>query len=161
MKGVDKQIFSYIDKTKPSAIAEIQGGEKYPNIQGIVEFYGLKQGVCVVGEIENLPNTNTDIFAMHIHENGDCQDNFSKTGGHYNPTEQPHPKHAGDMPPIFSNNGEAFFMFYTERFLIKEIIGKSVVIHEMPDDFTTQPAGNSGQKIACGIIQKFDKNQNK
>ena len=72
---------------------------------------------------------------------------------HYNPKDCPHPYHAGDMPPLFGNNGEAFMAFMTDRFTVEEIIGKTVIIHSNPDDFTTQPGGNSGEKIACGKIK--------
>ena len=58
------------------------------------------------------------------------------------------------MPPLFWNNGYAFQMFLTDRFTVKEIIGKTVIIHDNADDFTTQPSGNSGEKIACGVIEK-------
>jgi Cu-Zn family superoxide dismutase len=58
------------------------------------------------------------------------------------------------MPPLFGNQGYAFLMFLTDRFTAREIIGKTVIIHDKPDDFTTQPAGNSGNKIACGVIQR-------
>lgn len=57
------------------------------------------------------------------------------------------------MPPLFENNGYAYLSFLTNRFHIKDIIGKTVIIHDMPDDFRTDPSGNSGNKIACGIIQ--------
>ena len=58
------------------------------------------------------------------------------------------------MPPLFSNKGYAFMIFLTDRFKVDEIIGKTVIIHSMPDDFKTQPSGDSGMKIACGVIEK-------
>jgi len=75
--------------------------------------------------------------------------------GHYNPDNLPHPYHSGDMPPLFGNDGTAFSVFLTNRFKIDEIIGRTVVIHAQPDDFTSQPSGNSGEKIACGIIEEI------
>jgi len=63
-----------------------------------------------------------------------------------------HPHHAGDLPPLFGNNGYALSMFLTTRFSVSEIIGRTVILHSAPDDFTSQPAGNSGVKIACGVI---------
>ena len=56
------------------------------------------------------------------------------------------------MPPLLGANGYAFGAFVTDRFTISEIIGRSVILHAHPDDFTTQPAGGAGQKIACGEI---------
>ncbi len=96
----------------------------------------------------------SNFFGMHIHEVGDCTLPFDKTGGHYNPTNASHPEHAGDLPPLLSNNGYAWTAFYTGRLRMDEIIGKSIIIHGMRDDFTTQPAGDSGEKIGCGVIQR-------
>ena len=105
--------------------------------------------------MEGLPKTKNNIFAFHIHEGETCDNNFQDTGGHYNPFEEKHPNHVGDMPPLFSNNGDAWQIFFTQRFNIKEIIGRVIVIHEDVDDFKTQPSGDSGQKIACGKIVKY------
>lgn len=57
------------------------------------------------------------------------------------------------MPPLFGSSGYAYLAFFTNRFTVPEILGRTVVIHDIPDDFTTQPAGNAGMKIACGVIQ--------
>lgn len=74
--------------------------------------------------------------------------------GHFNPGGMSHPFHAGDLPPLLSNQGYAWTAFFDRRFTIEEIIGKSVVIHAHADDFTTQPSGNSGNPIACGEIRR-------
>ena len=155
MNNIDKKIFYFLLNHNPKATAKIQGGQNNPNLVGNVEFYKLPNGTMVVADIDNLPKTQTNIFAFHIHEGQSCDDNFSQTGGHLNPNGAPHPAHQGDMPPLFSNNGSAWQAFFTDRFEIDDIIGKTVVIHENVDDFTSQPAGNSGQKIACGEIKKF------
>lgn len=144
---------------KPNAVAWVTGGSQEPQISGLVKFYDTPyDGVLVEAEIFGLPNRNmqdsTAFYAMHIHENGDCSDNFSHTGNHYNPSGQLHPTHAGDLVPLFSNQGYAWSSFYDKRFAIDEILGRSVIIHAMPDDFMTQPSGNSGEKIACGIIRQ-------
>ena len=65
-----------------------------------------------------------------------------------------HPNHAGDLPPLFGNNGFALSLFLTNRFTVDEVIGRTIIIHDHPDDFTTQPSGNSGTKIACGVIRR-------
>ncbi len=80
---------------------------------------------------------------------------FPNTGNHYNPGNVPHPEHAGDLPPLLSNNGYAWMSFYTSRVNVEDIIGRSIVIHSMRDDFTTQPSGNSGDKIGCGVIERL------
>ena len=73
---------------------------------------------------------------------------------HYNPKDCEHPYHAGDLPSLFGNNGLAAAAFLTDRFFVDDVIGKVVIIHDHPDDFTTQPSGSSGTKIACGVIQR-------
>ena len=61
--------------------------------------------------------------------------------------------HAGDLPPLMGDHGYALCIFYTDRFLPEEVIGHTAVIHAMPDDFRSQPSGDSGMKIACGEIK--------
>lgn len=146
-----------VSDNRPVAQAEIAGGKDYPQIGGYVNFYPTPYGgVIVEAEVFGLPDmSSTDasaFYAFHVHEYGDCSDDFSKTGGHYNPENMPHPKHAGDMPPLLSNQGYAWLTFYDRRFELADVIGKSVIIHQNPDDFTTQPSGNAGEKIACGVI---------
>lgn len=133
---------------RPGAIAQVAGNRKAPCLSGTVKFYPMGKAILVVADICGLPESATDIFALHIHNGMNCQ----SSGGHYNPEELPHPMHAGDLPPLFSCNGRAFLAVLTGRFSLYEIIGKTVVIHAGPDDFTTQPSGNPGDKIACGMI---------
>lgn len=159
---------SIMDENKPSAYAWIKGGEDYPDINGIISFFDTPfAGIVINVEVYGLPDMitmsgNTDtgslstetssFYGMHIHEFGDCTPPFDKTGNHYNPHNAQHPQHAGDMPPLMSSSGYAWMSFFDSRFTIEEIIGKSIIIHHMPDDFTTQPSGDSGEKIACGVI---------
>lgn len=149
---------------KPQARASIKGSRKFPALHGAVEFYGADGGTLVVAELYKLPEKAdgkplTGPFAFHIHEgnrcSGNAEDPFADAGPHYNPTSQPHPLHAGDMPPLFSNHGYAYLSFFTDRFQPKDVIGHTVIVHEGPDDFRTQPAGNAGAKIGCGIIAGY------
>lgn len=147
-----------LNQGQPRAIAWIQGNASQPQLSGAVKFYQTPYGgVLVEAEIFGLPNINTpgssDYYAMHIHESGNCARPFDQTGNHYNPTNMPHPQHAGDMPPLLGNQGYAYQVFYDKRFSIDEIIGRSVIIHSHADDFMTQPSGNSGDKIGCGTIR--------
>ena len=139
----------------PDAVAEICGGVEAPQLTGCVQFYQENGCVLIVARVSGLPRVSeTGFFGFHIHQGESCSGaDFSETGSHYNPTGQAHPKHAGDLPPLFSANGNAYLSFITNRFTIPEILGKSVVIHSSPDDFTTQPSGNAVEKIACGIIR--------
>lgn len=152
--------FSGLLSQMPNAVAKVKGSVVYPKIKGEVWFYQTDYGVLVVADIEGLPvladKCKSPIFAFHIHEGSSCtgnqQDPFFNVGKHYNPNNCMHPFHAGDLPPLFGTNGNAFSAVLTDRFNLEEIIGKSVVIHSSFDDFKSQPAGNSGIKIACGEI---------
>lgn len=140
-----------------SAFARIEGNSSNPFLSGIVKFYETPyNGLLVEAEVFGLPDTNSQysshFYGFHIHENGDCSDSFTKTGNHYNPTNAPHPYHSGDFVPLFGNKGYAWVSFFDGRLNINEIIGKSVIVHHMADDFTSQPSGDSGEKIGCGVI---------
>lgn len=150
------QLLSY---ERPQAVAWVTGNASHPGLSGLVKFYQTAYGgILVEAEVFGLPNINTqnssNFYAMHIHEFGDCSDNFDKTGAHFNPAQTEHPDHAGDMPPLLGNQGYAFSAFYDKRFTIPEILGRSVIIHANPDDMHTQPSGNSGEKIGCGEIRR-------
>lgn len=161
-------VYSDLIKGIPEAFAVVEGSENYPKIYGLVGFCRTKQGVLVFAEMSGLPTDNdpckSPVLAFHIHSGekceGDMHDHFSKASTHYNPHGCDHPYHAGDLPPIFSNNGYAFSTFITNRFSLDEIIGKTVILHRNPDDFTTQPSGNAGEKIACGMIKRIKKQSN-
>ena len=145
-------------ENRPQAMAWVTGNSKAPQLSGLVKFYHTPYGgVLVEAEFFGLPNVDregsADFYAMHIHQFGDCSDNFANTGEHYNPTSMPHPDHAGDMPPVLANQGYAWLSFYDKRFTIDDILNRSVIIHSRADDFTTQPSGNSGDKIGCGVIR--------
>lgn len=152
-----RNILGYL-KNKPDAIADIKGSFNYPNIEGIAKFYQMPEGVVVVAEVEGLPTTQTNIFSFHIHEGGSCTgistNPFSGAEGHYNPTKKSHPEHAGDLPPLFSNKSFAYQVVLTNRFKVEDILKRTIIIHINPDDFATQPSGNAGMPIACGIIRK-------
>ena len=145
-----------ISTKRPTAIACVCGGEAYPNLRGTVEFTPIRGGTLVTAKMEGLPDSETGFFAMHIHEKGDCcEAGFPNTGGHYDPHDREHPLHAGDLPPLLSCGGRAYLAVATGRFCVKDIVGRTVVIHSQPDDFRTQPAGNAGSKIACGVIRSI------
>lgn len=150
-------------QSRADAVAKITGSSQYPDISGTVRFYQTDAGVIIYAEISGLPASQSSchdrIFGFHIHEgtscSGDMSDPFSNAMAHYNPDNCEHPYHAGDLPPLFGNNGFALSIFLTDRFSAAEVIGKTIIIHDNPDDFTTQPSGNSGTKIACGIIKRI------
>ncbi len=143
------------NRVLPDALADIRGSADYPNLRGLVRFYQRRHGVLVEANIQGLPATETGFFSFHIHAGGSCTgDGFADTGSHYNPTDAPHPSHAGDLPPLLSCRMNAYSAVLTGRFRVAEIIGRTVVIHDSADDFSTQPAGNAGTKIGCGMIRR-------
>ncbi len=144
---------------RPGAAAWITGNAQNPELSGLVKFYPTSYGgVLIEAEVFGLPNISeegaSNFYALHIHDFGDCSGSFQNTGEHYNPKGAPHPDHAGDLLPLLGNQGYAWSAFYDKRFTIEEIIGKSVIIHSGPDDFTSQPSGNASVKIGCGEIQR-------
>lgn len=152
-----------------TAVAVVAGGPAFSSIRGTVSFTQYANGVMVYADIAGLPVTMAGFFGFHLHS-GNCGRPaalppitpgaqvppdyfFPKADGHYNPTNQPHPRHAGDFPPLLeTRGGTAQLSFMTDRFTLPEIIGRAVIIHMHPDDLTTQPSGNSGPMIACGAI---------
>jgi Cu-Zn family superoxide dismutase len=151
-----------------AAVAYIQGGPLAPQIRGVVYFQDVAAGCEVRVEVTGLPpyrpadkgNGPVGPHGFHIHQYGIClvgdpNDPFQAAGEHWNPDGQPHGNHAGDFPVLFSNDGYARMCFYTNRFNAWQVIGKSVIIHENPDDYRTQPAGDAGKRLACGVIQVY------
>lgn len=145
---------------QPEAAAEIRGREGNPGLRGKVSFYDTGSGILAVSEFRGLqkPNQQWQVLGLHIHEGDSCTgtaaDPFADAGGHYNPGRAEHPFHAGDLPPVFVNGDWGWGAVMTTRFRITDIIGKTVILHGMPDDFHTQPSGNSGEKIGCGLVRR-------
>lgn len=156
------RIFASYNPSYPDAIALIQGSEDASSITGEVLFYQLNSGVYIKAYIVGIPKTSSNgeevrFHGFHIHERGNCSldtssDPFPSTGSHYNPQNKSHPFHAGDLPPILSANGVGILSVFTNAFTVTDILSRSIVLHDSPDDFATQPSGNSGKKIACGVI---------
>ncbi len=153
-----------------TAYAILSAGPDYPAISGLVTFADIPGGVMVCADIQGLPpykpasgkKSPVGPFGFHIHEMGMCEVGdpekpFEGCGGHWNPTNQPHGNHAGDFPVLVAGQGGwAKMCFITDRFTVDEILGRSVMIHENPDDYRSQPSGNSGKRIACGSIRPWN-----
>lgn len=149
-----------IERPAPKAQAVLQPTGSN-SVAGEAVFSELGSKVRVVAEIHGLA---PGAHGFHIHENGDCSANDgSSAGGHFNPTGQPHGNpdlaehHAGDMPQLIADaNGNARLVAYLDGVRLGEgagnIVGRSVVVHAAADDFKSQPAGNSGARLACGVI---------
>ncbi len=159
----------YFRNMNSTAYANVKGGPLAPNINGVVYFTDVPGGTRVCAMINGLPRykpataTTQPIgpHGFHIHQSGNCEvgdpaNPFQSAGEHWNPDNQPHGNHAGDFPVLFSNGGRAMMCFFTNRFKVADVIGKSVMIHENPDDYRTQkPAGNAGKRLACGVIRRM------
>ncbi len=166
--GIPQQADGLPNRT-PFAVANIAGSADFPNVTGSVRFYTAPGGTIVDANFDGLPPMSLPTavpqvgpFGFHVHEGAACTPTagataFSDAGGHYNPTNQPHPLHAGDLPVVFPNNGYGYLRTYTDRFTPAEVVGRTMVVHEMPDDFRTQPAGDSGMRMACGPIQRYSR----
>lgn len=138
----------------PQAVAVIHGNNN--TIGGTVRFYRRGKCVLISADINGLTQNNTGFYGFHIHEGESCGgEGFSDSQGHYNPNGTTHPLHAGDLPPLMLCGKIAHLEVLSDRFSLDDIIGKTVIIHSDADDLTSQPAGNAGVKIACGIIRKI------
>jgi Cu-Zn family superoxide dismutase len=128
--------------------------------KGTVTFSEAGGKLTVVARVTGLaPGSH----GFHVHEKGDCSapDGMS-AGGHFNPATQPHgdPKkgahHAGDMPMLVADgSGKAELTAELTGVTLSGAsgyVGRAVIVHADPDDFTTQPTGNSGARVACGVI---------
>ncbi len=146
------------------AVAYINGGSDYPDIMGVVGFKSASDGTWIDVDIKNLPEfkegdedtPQIGPHGFHIHEKACGGYDFSQAGGHWNKNSNPHGNHTGDLPALFSNGGRAKMLVFTDKFKPSEAIGKSVVIHLSPDDYKTEPSGNTGVRIACGTIEKAE-----
>ncbi len=130
-------------------------------VKGEVTFEQSKEGVRVHVKVNGLTPGQ---HGFHIHERGDCSaPDFSSAGDHYAPSSHPHgppgaTSHAGDIGNIeASTDGKAEQSIVTQQFTseqdLRAIVGKAVIIHAQADDFTTQPSGASGDRVACGVIE--------
>ncbi|WP_157667429.1 superoxide dismutase family protein [Comamonas serinivorans] len=144
-------------------------GEPQPvagtKIQGTIEFSQNKGVLVAKGEIKGLKPNST--VGFHVHEKGSCMKmDASDAGPHFNPGKAPHgafdgkeAHHAGDLPPLKADaTGKAVVNFTTQAISLDKsaengVIGRAIVVHESADDPTAQPAGNSGKRLACGVIR--------
>ena len=146
----------------PSAVAVLEP-TKGNTAAGKVTFVQKGDKVYVVAQVSGLSPGG---HGFHVHEKGDCSaDDGMSAGGHFNPTGKPHGNpaeaehHAGDMPMLMADgNGEAKLSAELPVIMVgggtTDVIGKSVIVHKDPDDYKTQPTGNSGARVACGVIRK-------
>lgn len=148
---------------QPQAFAHVRGSESFPDVQGLVTFYDFFEGTIVMADISGLPDSEEPcerkFYGFHIHEGASCTGNetdpFADAGAHYNPDGCPHPAHAGDMPVLEGNRGRAWLAFYTERFTPAQVRGKTVIVHDMADDYHSQPSGTPDKRWPAGLSSKL------
>jgi len=143
------------------ATATMTGTAKFKKVKGTVEFKETDDGVEVTANLEGLKKGD---HGFHIHEKGDCSaPDAASAGGHFNPSNHKHgapdaaEHHEGDLGNLTADaSGKA-----TKTFTIKgitlgdgatSVVGKGFIIHEKADDMKTQPTGNAGARVACGVI---------
>lgn len=133
-------------------------------VGGSLRFNAADSGVRITGQITGLPAGSEHGF--HVHETGDCSaPDASSAGGHFNPASAPHgrvgepPHHAGDTDNL---TADADGVAEVERQLqgatlgdgaASDIVGKAVIVHANPDDYSSQPSGDAGDRLACGVIE--------
>lgn len=169
----DPYLLSLLGSARLVAQATMKGSAEYPQIRGKVSFYALPNAAMVLTQLgglpQGLPTTNAEgasdascpnpFLGIHIHEGSACtpadgMNSFADAAGHLNPAGCPHPAHLGDLPPLLVDRGNALSAIVTSRFSVVELIGHTVIVHRMADDFHTQPSGDSGARIACGLIRR-------
>jgi Cu-Zn family superoxide dismutase len=145
----------------PAAMATLEA-RSGSNVSGTVSFHAAGQKLRVEARVAGL---TPGAHGFHVHEAGDCSaPDASSAKGHFNPAGRQHghhggsERHAGDMPNLVADGyGNATLVAEVDMLGLNEgpagIIKRAVVIHADPDDYKSQPAGNSGKRVACGVIR--------
>ncbi|MEO5794322.1 MAG: superoxide dismutase family protein [Rhodoferax sp.] len=147
----------------PSATAQL-AATTGNTATGSIQFVQLPGKVLVRGEVHGLlPNT---VHGFHIHEKGDCSSGDGMSaGGHFNPDGHAHGAangsmhHAGDLPSLQADaSGSAKISYESTDLSVDsgphDVVGRGLIVHKDADDFTTQPTGNSGARLACAVITR-------
>jgi Cu-Zn family superoxide dismutase len=143
--------------TKAIAVLYSTLGSK---VQGMVSFSKERDGMHIEASIQGL---SPGPHGFHIHEYGDCSSpDANSAGGHFNPGNMPHGSptmekhHAGDLGNIQADaSGNAKLTLVVPQLSFEgpnSVLGRGMIVHGQADDFTTQPTGNSGARVACGVI---------
>jgi Cu-Zn family superoxide dismutase len=163
---VEEAVEIAVEEVEETVISFQMEPKSDSNVQGMVKFVEKDGQVVMSATFSGL---SPGEHAIHIHEKADCSSaDGTSTGGHWNPTAEPHGKwgdaggfHKGDIGNFLANeDGSAEVTFETDAWCIgcgdpsKDILGKAVIVHQGMDDFTSQPSGAAGARISCtGIIE--------
>jgi Cu-Zn family superoxide dismutase len=122
---------------------------------GTLTLTDTPSGVKLSGDLTGLPDGE---HAIHLHAVGQCDPTFDAAGGHWNPTARDHGRHLGDLPNLTVRDGRAEVNATTPGGTLRgehpllDGDGAAVIVHANPDDYQSQPAGNAGGRIACGVV---------
>jgi len=147
--------------------AEAMLSGTYPDtaLSGTIKFDTEPDGKVKMTLEMTVPAKAGKSIAVHIHEHGDCGDMGKMAHGHWNPTNAQHGKwgsasfHSGDIGNVDINaKGKGTLILVTDLWTLggssdKNILGKSIIVHGGTDDYTTQPTGNAGNRVGCGVIK--------
>jgi Cu-Zn family superoxide dismutase len=148
----------------PKAVAQLEP-TKGNAASGTVTFEQRGARVLITAEVRGLsPNGE---HGFHVHEKGDCSSGDGMSaGGHFNPKGAPHghpekgPHHAGDMTMLKADaSGAAKLVWEATELTVADgpasVVGRGVIVHKDPDDYKTQPTGNAGARLACGVVKRM------
>lgn len=145
---------------EPTAAIAVLHPTKGSHVEGIVTFKKTGDEIKIVANVSGLAPGK---HGFHIHEFGDCSSPEGKSaGGHFNPTNKPHAghdaaqRHVGDMGNLTADASGKAHLELTDKMMTmsgaRSIIGRGIIVHEKPDDLTSQPVGDAGARVACGVI---------
>ena len=145
---------------EPTKAIAVLHPTKGSTVEGIVTFTKSGDEMKIVADITGLTPGK---HGFHIHEFGDCSSPDGKAaGGHFNPTNNPHAghdmaqRHEGDMGNVEADSSGRAHLELTDNMMVmsgeKSIIGRGVIVHEKADDLKSQPTGDAGGRVACGVI---------
>ena len=147
------------------AEATLSGTYADTTVEGTVKFDAEADGKVKMTLDITVPKKAGKSVAVHIHEHGDCGDTAKMAHGHWNPTNSQHGQwgsasyHAGDIGNVkLDGKGKGSLSITTDLWTLggtqqKNILGRSIIVHGGMDDYKTQPTGNSGTRIGCGVIR--------
>lgn len=148
------------------AAATLSGTVADTSVSGTVRFVSQPDGKVKMNLEVTVEKMAGKSVAVHIHEHSDCGDHGTHAGGHWNPTNENHGKwgegsfHSGDFGNIsLDASGKGTLEITSDRWSVggdstTNVVNKAIIVHSGVDDYTSQPSGNSGSRIGCGVIQQ-------
>ena len=154
-----------IPTAAPNTTARADVRDVNGNSVGTLTLTQTPRGVLITGDLSSLP---PGLHAIHVHDVGRCEPPFTSAGGHFNPGQRAHGfrnangNHFGDLPNFsVGANGTGHVEYISRDITLAQGMvgvlhpgGTSLVVHAGPDDYQSDPAGNSGNRIACGVVTR-------